>query len=87
MFSSLEAIFHQTDLQEAGVNADLDQLHAIFERADQSDRHGYKDVEALGRVRVILDQMWWRGSASLSAAATVLADGSRDREYHVSVGL
>lgn len=83
MFSTLEAIFHQADLREAGINVDLDQLHAIFERADQSDQHGYKDVEALGSVRGILDQMWWHGSEAMSAAATVLADASRDRECHV----
>lgn len=83
MFSTLEAIFHQADLREVGINVDLDQLHAIFERADQSDQHGYKDVEALGSVRGILDQMWWHGSEAMSAAATVLADASRDRECHV----
>lgn len=83
MFSTLEAIFHQADVREAGIDIDLNQLHAIFERADQSDQHGYKDVEALGSVRGILDQMWWRGCEALSAAATVLADGSRDCEYHV----
>ena len=74
---------HQATLREAGINVDLDQLHASFERADQSDQHGYKDLEALGSVRGILDQMWWHGSELMSAAATVLADGSRDREYHV----
>lgn len=83
MFSTLEAIFHQADLREAGINIDLDHLHAIFERADQSDQRGYKDVEALGSVRGILDQMWWHGSEAMSAAAIVLADGSRDRECHV----
>lgn len=83
MFSALGQIVHQADLRDAGINVDLDQLHVIFDRADQSDQHGYKDTDALRSVRAILDQMWWRGSELMSAAATVLADGSRDREYHV----
>lgn len=84
MFSALEAIFRQADLREAGIHVDLGLLHAIFERADQSDQSGYQDVEALRSVRGILDQMWWRGSEAMSTAATVLADGSRDRECHLS---
>ena len=80
MFSALRAIVRQANPREVGINVDLDQLHAIFERADQSDQHGYKDIEALGSLRGILDQMWWHGSELMSAVAKVLADGSRDRE-------
>lgn len=80
MFSALGVIIRQANPRELGINVDLDQLRAIFERADQSDQHGYKDVEALGSLRGILDQMWWRGSELMSAVAKVLADGSRDRE-------
>lgn len=83
MFSTLEAIFRQAELEE-GL-ALVAELPIIYERADENYRAGYRDVEDLRLAKGILDQMWESHSKYLTNATKVLADASRDRTLRQSL--
>ena len=81
MFVALRNIF-QTALDRERI-IDLshygpDGLWTLLQRADASSQLGYRDLEALRAITDVVDQMRWRGSQLLVAAAKTLADASRD---------
>ena len=86
MFRSLATVFRSVqqerlvDLSDVGANS----VWACLQRADTASQRGIRDVEALRKIRTVLDEMLWNDSRLLVAAAKTLADGSRDGKILVN---
>ena len=81
MFVALSNIFRAAQDRERSIDLSRfgsDGPWTLFQRADTSSQHGYRDLEALRAIKDITDQMHWRGSQLLVAVAKALADASRD---------
>ena len=85
MFNALEAIFQRATEQDEEIGAGVPSVHVVFERARESARRGYRDVEALRAIKTMLEHMWWRQSEFLVIAARNLADGSRECKSSIRI--
>ena len=86
MFRTLVNIFRSVQ-QERLVelsNTGPQNVWIALQRADVASQHGIQDLEALRRIRNVLDQLLWNNSRFLTATAKALADGSRDRKFKSS---
>ena len=83
MFRTLTNIFRSVQ-QERLVelsNTGPENVWIALQRADVASQHGIQDLEALRRIRNVLDQLLWSNSRLLVSTAKALADGSRDGEF------
>lgn len=87
MFSAIGAVFQQATTQDTSIHLDVDDWRARFEHAEIMSEQGQKDVGALTLVRTMLDQLWSHSNEdALVHVATLLADGSRERESKIETG-
>ena len=86
MFRTLANIF-RTVQQERRVELSIagqENVWITLQRADVASQRGIQDLEALRRLRNVLDQLLWNNSRLLVATAKALADGSRDGKFNLS---
>jgi hypothetical protein len=81
MFRALREIIEKAqEVDEAGNNFDLKELHASLEEADAMTKRGRRDAETLHSVVDTLNKLWTCNSEYLVQATEIIANGSRDRE-------
>lgn len=81
MFRALRDIVEEAqEVDEAGNNFDLKELHASLEEADAITKRGRRDAETLQSVVDTLNKLWTCNSEYLVQATEIIANGSRDRE-------
>ena len=86
MFRTLANIFRSVQ-QERLVelsNTGPENVWIALQRANVASQRGIQDLEALGRIRNVLDQLLWNNSRLLVPTAKALADGSRDGKFKSS---
>lgn len=77
MFASLAVVFRHAH-EEGEIELGLAGWNSRLLRADELSRQGDRDIEILGWVHGILDQMLVSHSEDLIEAANILANGARD---------
>jgi hypothetical protein len=81
MFRALRDVIEKAqEVDEAGNNFDLKELHASLEEAEATTKRGRRDVETLQSVLDTLNKLWTCNSEYLVQATEIIANGSRDRE-------
>ena len=81
VFSAIGAVFQQATTQDALIDLGVNDWRARFEHAEIMSEDGQKDIGALTLIRTLLDQLWSHNMEdALVQVATLLADGSRERE-------
>ena len=86
MFHALKVVVEHVDgTGEAASSHDLKELYASLEQADAEARHGRRDVDALRKVRTILEHLWACNSGYLAQAAEILANCSRDSKCFIGI--
>ena len=77
MFLSLGVII-QKAVEGYDLDIDIQRVQDALSRADQSSRHGDRDIEVLGTIQTILDRLLLLDSDHFVEAATILANASRN---------
>ncbi|KAL8861548.1 MAG: hypothetical protein Q9178_002072 [Gyalolechia marmorata] len=77
MFLSLGVII-QKAVEGYDLDIDNQRIQDALTRADQSSRHGDREIEVLVTIQTILDRLLLLGSDHFVEAATILANASRD---------
>lgn len=86
MFSAIGAVYQQATTQDASINIGVSDWQAHFEQAEIMSEDGQKDIGALTLIRTMLDQLWSHSNEdALVHVATLLADGSRERESEIEI--
>ncbi|KAJ5770807.1 uncharacterized protein N7511_002858 [Penicillium nucicola] len=87
MFRALQDIIEKAqEVDEAGNNFDLKELHASLEEADATMKRGRRDAETLQSVVDTLNKLWNCNSEYLVQATEIIANGSRDPSWRASFG-
>ena len=85
MFAAVGAIFERASQDEDEIDLGVvGDWRAVLQHADELNRHGLTDPEALTVIKRILDQLWSSGAErDLVNATKILADLCRERELIV----
>ncbi|KAL8926975.1 MAG: hypothetical protein Q9172_001568 [Xanthocarpia lactea] len=85
MFLSLGVII-QKAVEGYDLDIDNQRIQDALSRADQSSRHGGREIEVLETIQTILDRLLLLGSDHFVEAATILANASRDESWRLPFG-
>lgn len=84
MFSTIGVVFQEATTQDASIDPGVKDWRAHFEHAERMSESGQKDIGALTLIRTMLDHLWSHSHEdALVNVATLLADGSRERESEI----